>query len=126
MARAELARRGLNHVEIIEADGVSSGLSHDSFDLVHERLVLLQQPDPMPTLREMVALTRPGGYVLVEDIDEASWICHPPHPSYDALLDAFHAMIDAAGENHGGRQPNLVAKTWLTERLRDLLAQSAG
>src|SRR5713101_4139478 len=117
MARAELARRGLNHVEIIEADGVSSGLPHDSFDLVHERLVLLQQPDPVPILREMVALTRPGGYVLVEDIDEASWICHPPHPAYDALLDAFHAMIDAARiDVHLGRKlPGLLRQAGLEE-----------
>jgi SAM-dependent methyltransferase len=117
MARAELTRRGLGRVEVIEGDATATGLPRSSFDLVHERLVLLQQPDPFPILQEMVALVRPGGYVMVEDIDEASWICHPPHPAYDALLDAFHTMLDRAGMDvHLGRKlPDLLRRVGLEE-----------
>mgnify|MGYP001186452073 CR=1 FL=1 len=110
MARAELARRGLHRVQLLEADAMRSGLPRNTYDLVHERLVLLQQPDPTPLLAEMVALARPGGIVAVEDIDVASWLCHPPHPAWEALREAFETLIGRSGMDIylGRRLPELL------------------
>jgi SAM-dependent methyltransferase len=111
MARAELDQRGLHRVRVIEGDAIATGLPRGAYDLVHERLVLLQQPDPLPMLHEMVELARPGGLVAIEDIDVASWLCHPPHPAWEALREAFETLVAHAGMDvHLGRR--------LPERLR--------
>ena len=99
MARAEVAKRGLGNVKIVHADALATGLDKNSFDLVHERLVMLNVPARDQLLSEMVSLARPGGTIVLEDIDNASWLCHPPHPSWDALRDTFHAVFHANGGN---------------------------
>jgi len=99
MARAEVAKRGLRNVVIVQADALATDSEKNSFDLVHERLVMLNVPARDQLLSEMVSLARPGGTIVLEDIDNASWLCHPPHPSWDALRDAFHAVFHANGGN---------------------------
>lgn len=41
MARAEVAKRGLSNVKLVEADALNTGLEKNSFDVVHERLVMI-------------------------------------------------------------------------------------
>jgi protein-L-isoaspartate O-methyltransferase len=41
MVRAEIVKRGLGNVTMIQADAINTGLEKGSFDLVHERLVLI-------------------------------------------------------------------------------------
>jgi len=99
MARAEIAKRGLRNVEIVQADALSSGLEKNSFELVHERLVMINVSAREQLLSEMISLTRPGGTVILEDIDNVSWLCHPAHPSWDVLRDTFHIVFHANGGN---------------------------
>lgn len=99
MARAEMAKRGLRNVQIVQADALRSGLEQNSFDLVHERLVMINVSARNQLLSEMISLTRPGGTVILEDVDNISWLCYPAHPSWDALKDAFHTVFHANGGN---------------------------
>jgi SAM-dependent methyltransferase len=99
MARAEIAKRGLRNVQIVQADALSSDLEHNSFDLVHERLVMVNVSARDHLLSKMIALARPGGTVILEDIDNVSWLCHPAHPSWDILRDIFHTVFHANGGN---------------------------
>jgi hypothetical protein len=69
----------------------------ESFDFVHERLVLILRPNPEALLAEMVAPVRPGGLFAVEDIDEVSWLCYPPHPAWDTLLGVFQTIFRQDG-----------------------------
>src|SRR5688572_14827070 len=82
MARAEIAKRGLQNVAIVEGDTLSAALEKASFDLVHERLVLINVPvaNQHAIVASMVALVRPGGIVATESWDRASFACHPEHP----------------------------------------------
>src|SRR3954447_18425052 len=66
--------------------------SHDQcgmgrIDLVYCRFVLLHLPDPASCLREMRAVLKPGGIIVVEDGDLASATSVPSGP-----MDAF-AML---------------------------------
>jgi ubiquinone/menaquinone biosynthesis C-methylase UbiE len=88
MAREEISKRGLKNVKIVQGDALSTGLEKQSFNLVHERLVLLNVQDREAFLAEMVSLLRPGGVIVLEDIDSVSWVCHPAHHSWDALRNA--------------------------------------
>lgn len=97
MAQTELTSRGLANVRLVQTDGLVSGLGREAFDFVHERLVLNNLAHPDLLLSEMVALTKPGGIVAVEDMDDASWLCYPPHPSWDTLHNVFHTAYASVG-----------------------------
>lgn len=97
MARAEIAKRGLSNVSVVQADGLNTGLEKGTFDLVHERLVMINVSAREAFLSEMLSLLRPGGTVVLADVDNVSWCCQPPHPSWDILLNAFHTVFHASG-----------------------------
>src|SRR5262249_27509282 len=44
MARMEVDDRGLRNVEIIQADALQTGLEKNAYDVVHERLILINLP----------------------------------------------------------------------------------
>jgi SAM-dependent methyltransferase len=57
------------NVEVRTHDLVIDTLPERSFDLVHERLVLIHLPERMSVLPRLVAALRPGGWLLAEDFD---------------------------------------------------------
>ena len=116
-ARTLLAQRQVAGVEVVCADAQALDLPAGSFDLAHERLVLITQPHPEQLLAKMVALVRPGGTVAVQDVDQVSWLCYPPHPAWDALLQAFRAVCWARGIDPvlGRRLPEMLRASGLTE-----------
>jgi ubiquinone/menaquinone biosynthesis C-methylase UbiE len=117
MAETEIARRSLTNVKLIQADALSSGLQRNSFDFVHERLVMINVPAPEAILSEMVALVRPGGVLAVQEVDDASWLCHPAHPSWDTLAAAYHTAFRANGGSlyFGRRLPGLLRSAGLQD-----------
>ncbi len=117
MARRVLAERQLTGVEVIQADASATRLPGESFDFVHERLVLLQQPDPAPMVAEMVRLVRPGGLVACADIDSVTMVCEPPHPAWTRLRDAFFTVCREYGMDvyFGRRLPGLLRAAGLAD-----------
>ena len=99
MARTEVAQRGLHNVEVVQGDAMDSGPPKGVFDLVHERLVMINMPARQLLLKEMISLLRPGGTIILEDVDDISYTCVPLHPSWTILLDAFHTVFHANGGN---------------------------
>lgn len=91
LARRFVRERGLAGVEIVEADGRTTGLPRASFDLVHARLVLCNVPVAEEILQEMIALTRPGGVVASHEADYLPHRCEPSHPSWERLLELHEA-----------------------------------
>jgi hypothetical protein len=78
---------------------LNTGLPKAAFDLVHERLVMINVPKREALLQEMISLLRPGGTIVLQDVDDISYTCVPLHPSWTVLLDAFHAVVHANGGN---------------------------
>ncbi|ANN57195.1 hypothetical protein A9174_10765 [Mesorhizobium loti NZP2037] len=110
MARSEISKRGLGTVTMVCAEGLNTGLEKSSFDLAHERLVLVNVSEREALLIEMLSLLRPGGTVALQDVDNVSWLCQPAHPSWDILLNAFHGVFQAGGGDPfiGRRLPALL------------------
>jgi SAM-dependent methyltransferase len=117
LAGATRAERDLTTVELVSADAAATGLASESFDLVHERLVVLNVPDPRDVLAEMARLARPDGYVALQDLDGVSWLCHPPHPAWDRLITAFWAAWRDAGlrPDLGRRLPGMLREAGLVD-----------
>lgn len=109
-ARELIAATGRGNVELRCADAAETGLPRASFDLVHERLLLINVPHPTAIVQEMMALAKPGGVVALEDIDGAAWACDPPHPAWDRLYGAFYEVFRRrGGDPHMGRRlPRLL------------------
>jgi SAM-dependent methyltransferase len=97
-ARQIAMARGVE-VELFEGDATDLQLPEDSFDLTHERTVLLNVADPARVVAEMLRITRPGGVVALQEPDASAWVCDPPHPAWDTLRDALVAAYGAAGKN---------------------------
>jgi ubiquinone/menaquinone biosynthesis C-methylase UbiE len=101
MARAEVGRRGLRNVEVINADALKTGLARNSYDVVHERLMLINLPaaTQRAILAEMFSLLRPGGTIVLQEYDASSYVCYPQHSSWNVLLGVFTDTFHAAGGN---------------------------
>jgi ubiquinone/menaquinone biosynthesis C-methylase UbiE len=91
LARKFVAERQLRNVEVLEADAKSTCLPRASFDVVHARLVLVNLPEPQRVVEEMIALARPGGVVASHEADWGAFLCNPPSPAWDRLLEVFLA-----------------------------------
>src|SRR5579864_6791455 len=89
LAREFIARRQLRNVEVLQADAKATGLPRASFDVVHARLVLVNVPEPQRVVEEMIALARPGGVVASHEADWGAFLCDPPSPAWDRLLQVF-------------------------------------
>jgi hypothetical protein len=101
LARGELDTRDLQNVKLVKADALHTGLERNSYDLVHERLLLINfsPASQHALLTEMMALLKPGGTIAVQEFDSASYVCYPEHPSWDVLLSIWNDTFHAAGDN---------------------------
>ena len=57
------------NIEVREHNIVTDPLEPASFDLIHERLVLIHLPEREMVLRKLVEALRPGGWLVVEEFD---------------------------------------------------------
>jgi SAM-dependent methyltransferase len=103
-ARRVLDSRGLQRVRVVTADIAQMPLASESFDLVHERLALVNLVEAPAAVTEMVRLARPGGWVALQEYDHVSLLCQPPHPAWDLLMAAWDRVRTAAAmDNTVGR-----------------------
>jgi SAM-dependent methyltransferase len=64
-----LEELGRENLEVQCRDVVADGLPGDAYDLIHARLLLMHLPTREKFVGEMAAALRPGGWLLVEDLD---------------------------------------------------------
>lgn len=76
-----------------------SDLEQNAFDLVSSRKVLEHLPDPSAAIRRMAEALRPGGWLLVEDTDLASFIhvSFPHRERFECSYGKFIQALSAAG-----------------------------
>ena len=118
MARAEVARRGLSNVSIVEGDTLEAPLAWGTYDLVHERLVLINVPpdNQLALVSTMFRLAKPGGTLILQSWDRASHVCYPEHPSWRILDEAYRSAVRATnGDGTTGRMlPSLLKAAGIT------------
>ena len=75
-AMLEVAKKNLSafdNVEFHEADGDSLPFPEDSLDAIFANMYLHHTPDPLTAIREMVRVLRPGGRLVITDMDEHAY-----------------------------------------------------
>ena len=80
------------NVEVVEGDLLDIDLPEGSFDLIHARLVLMHIPERRRALERIWALLRPGGAVVLEELDWMALLTDPD-PDRIAIFRAFHDAL---------------------------------
>jgi ubiquinone/menaquinone biosynthesis C-methylase UbiE len=91
-ARAEAARRNLSNVEFQQAN-VCEWSEESRFDRVYARFLLTHLPDCPAALSTMRHALRPGGVLIIEDIDFAGSFCYPPSTAYERYVDLYRQVV---------------------------------
>ncbi|WP_328500932.1 methyltransferase domain-containing protein [Streptomyces sp. NBC_00457] len=121
-ARDTAAERGLTNTGFAVADVHALDFPDDTFCVVHAHQVLQHVGDPVRALREMVRVTKPGGFIAVRDADYAAMTWYPASSGLDDWLDLYRRVARAnGGEPDAGRR----LKSWaLAAGLTDITATS--
>ena len=114
-ARSFLAAEGISNTELVVDDLFDSKLEPQSFDLVHARY----QIAPLGRGAEQVAsyqrLARPGGSLVLEEWDLASWHFNPPAPAAERLIQLLSEIFSGLGGEAGRGLPELLRKIGIEE-----------
>lgn len=97
LARQHAQQSGLSGVDVLMADARRTGLTKDSFDLVHARTLLVTVPRPAEVLAEMVRLAKPGRWIASQEPDVEIGICYPQLDAWDRLVEIFRAGFSRSG-----------------------------
>jgi SAM-dependent methyltransferase len=83
---------------VVRDQDVTAGPIHEqALDLIHARLLLVHLPARERVLRKFVSAVRPGGIVLVGDIDFTAFEALDPGPAWVAAWDTFLLAVEHAG-----------------------------
>jgi SAM-dependent methyltransferase len=112
LARTEAMEQNFRSIEFRFGD-VLHDAPYGPFDLVHARFLLTHLRYPDVALRNMWRSLRPGGTVVVEDVDFGGYFCHPPHDPFWRYVDLYTRTAAKKGgdANIGPRLPSLLAGT---------------
>jgi SAM-dependent methyltransferase len=89
------------NLEALRHDIVNDELPEQQFDLIHSRLVLEHLPSRDAVLKRLIAALKPGGWVLIEDMDWHGMLAEPPrvfrYPAAHApeTLRVWRAVLEA-------------------------------
>jgi 2-polyprenyl-3-methyl-5-hydroxy-6-metoxy-1,4-benzoquinol methylase len=109
LARSEAALLGRHQASFQQAEVMSSDLPSE-FDLVYARFLLTHLPDPVGALERMHDALRPGGVLIIEDIDFAGHFCWPPCPAFGRYQELYTQAVKLGGADPyiGPRLPGML------------------
>lgn len=93
---AFVAEEGLRNVALIKDDIFTTDLEPGSFDLVHARFQL-SLGRPADQMASFVRLVRPGGTVVVEDVNPGSWQHVPQAPALHEIVSLIRQVFTQFG-----------------------------
>jgi len=88
------------NLEVWRHDLRKQPLPTGEFDLVHARVVLMHLPEREGALRRMVAALKPGGWMVIEESDDLSFLPDPavnPGEVSPNVRPAFQRVVTSAG-----------------------------
>ena len=96
-ARQSVTDEGLGNVTLVNDDLFASELEPAGFDLVHARFQLATLGRGTEQMATYLRLVRPGGTVVLEEVDPASWHFIPPAPALEQLKPLIGEAFRKAG-----------------------------
>jgi len=68
-----------------------------TYDLVYARFLLTHLRDPQMMVQQMVRAAKPGGVIVVEDLDHAAIFCHPACAALDRHIRLYNQVVRLKG-----------------------------
>jgi 2-polyprenyl-3-methyl-5-hydroxy-6-metoxy-1,4-benzoquinol methylase len=115
MARQAALRRNLS--VLFRAESVSELREEGVYDLVYSRFLLTHLAAPERTVERLVRAARPGGLVVVEDIEFAGHFSYPVCPAFHRYVSLYEQVVRRKGgdPNIGPRLLGLLLDSGLEE-----------
>ncbi|MCI4335998.1 MAG: class I SAM-dependent methyltransferase [Thermoplasmata archaeon] len=104
LARQEARSRSIENLEFRVGDA-DDWSEPGTYDVVYSRFLLQHLRDPRSLIKRMWEGVRPGGRLIVEDIDADGWFCEPSNDGFEFFRTAYPRVLRA----HGG-DPNIGRK----------------
>lgn len=97
LARLDAEREGLANLAFRVGDAMA--LDDGPYDLAYARFLLSHVGDPAGAVSAMVAALRPGGVLVVEDVDFTGSFSHPDSAAYRRYVELYRATVARRGGN---------------------------
>jgi SAM-dependent methyltransferase len=109
IARQEAEELGIGNVEYQLFD-IRAQQPAAEFDVVYVRFLLTHLPDPAGAVGALYAALKPGGLVIVEDIDSSGGFVFPESTAYRRFVELYCAAVQKQGGDPciGPRLPLLL------------------
>jgi ubiquinone/menaquinone biosynthesis C-methylase UbiE len=98
LARADAEARGIAHVRFVAAD-VTVPWAVAPVDFVYARFILTHLLDPQALLKQASAALKPGGTIMVEDVDIAGHFSSPESAAFDKTVALYIELSRRRGGN---------------------------
>jgi SAM-dependent methyltransferase len=113
---ADLVESG---VEVSSQDIAVDAPAEGDLDLIHARTVLTHVRDLDPAIGHMVAALRPGGWILLEELDQGPPFgrTSPEEPAVGRYVEVMRLLVEKGGGDPdlGRRLPVLIREFGLTD-----------
>jgi SAM-dependent methyltransferase len=109
-ARSLLQDEVIANVKLVVDDLFDSKLEPRSFDLVHARYQIAplgRGPEQVASHRRLI---KPGGSLVLEEWDLASWHFNPPAPAAERLIRLISEIFAGLGGEAGRELPELLGQ----------------
>lgn len=126
LAASEAAELNLTNIEFQLAN-IAESAPAGNFDFIHTRFVLTHLTDPALALKHIRAALRPGGIVVLEDIDFSGYFCYPECAALWRYVQLYTETTRRRGvdANIGPRLPSLLAEAGF-ENIQVNIVQPSG
>jgi SAM-dependent methyltransferase len=96
-AQSKAQASGHANIHFVRGSAYETSLPRDFFDVVHCRLLLCHLLRPFDVLREMAAITRPGGLVICFDVDLTGLFSIPVTDCYKRIQELLTTHQELRG-----------------------------
>ncbi|MBB5395885.1 bifunctional 2-polyprenyl-6-hydroxyphenol methylase/3-demethylubiquinol 3-O-methyltransferase UbiG [Mucilaginibacter sp. AK015] len=72
---------------------------HNQFDVAYSRFLLSHLTEPQRVVNNMLKSVKPGGRIIIEDIDFSGHFCYPACTAFDEYVRLFTATAKQRGQN---------------------------
>ncbi len=113
--KRELSDLQIQHISFQHTD-IQTFNVEDEFDLIFARYLLSHLSNTKNVLSILVKALRPGGIILVEDVQFSGHICEPASEAFDAYLKWYSRVVELRGGDAelGARLPEMFVEAGLS------------
>jgi SAM-dependent methyltransferase len=111
-ARQHVQEKNAENVTFLNANAYSLPFDDGAFDIVHTHQVVVHLQEHVQAIKELIRVTRTGGYICMREADLYTVRLYPVNPVLEESWRAFIEMHELQGlECDGGRK----LKAWTKE-----------